>query len=485
LFKPWYIPEPELIFSKGERSINPCYGLTKFGPCGPDYTKQSEFISIKMGLIGTAEAITSIKSFIDTLTNVVFPKDKNAIYLLQFPGLNKTTKFNCTIQLSKTWEEIISRDEWNSCKNQGDWRDSGKEFLNYFEKKLELMKVRIPPPNIILLAITNNELKTIQMPGLKYYKVKFAHRTFSKQSQINASFSEGDLDFHNIIKAIGLKHHIPTQLVTQRTWEQKESQTQDPCMIAWNFSVANYYKATGLPWKIVDLSPGTCYAGISFYPESIEKGGIMNVSLAQIFLHTGQSYVLRGEPFHWDSRKGRDPHLNEEQAAGLMVKILEEYKAHMGQYPSRIVLHKTTNYRDDELKGFENAANMVSKKDFLTLFFSDIRFYTDDDYPVVRGTVMTINNEYLLFTSGYIPALGSYSGNRVPVPLHVKFFRSDSPADLLLQEILAFTKLDWNNAEFASSTPITLKVSQNVGRILAEKRTRGIDYLEKEYRFYM
>jgi len=142
--------------------------------------------------------------------------------------------------------------------------------------------------------------------------------------------------------------------------------------------------------------------------------------------------------------------------------------------------------KNDEIKGFEKAANMVSKKDFLTLFFSDIRFYTDDDYPVVRGTVISINNhEHLLFTSGYIPALGSYGGNRIPVPLYVKFFRSDSPADLLLQEILAFTKLDWNNAEFASSIPITLKVSQNVGRILAEKRAKKIDYLEKEYRFYM
>ncbi len=213
---------------------------------------------------------------------------------------------------------------------------------------------------------------------------------------------------------------------------------------------------------------------------------IMNDSLAQIFLHTGQSYVLRGEPFLWDSRKGRDPHLNQEQANGLMVKILEEYKAHMGQYPSRVVLHKTSNYRDNETKGFESAANMVSKKDFLTVNFSDIRFYTDDDYPVVRGTVISINNrEHLLYTSGYIPVLGSYSGNRVPVPLYIKFVRSDSPADLLLQEILAFTKLDWNNAEFASSIPITLKVSQNVGRILAEKRTRDIDYLEKEYRYYM
>ncbi len=50
---------------------------------------------------------------------------------------------------------------------------------------------------------------------------------------------------------------------------------------------------------------------------------------------------------------------------------------------------------------------------------------------------------------------------------------------------MAFSKLDWNNAEFCSKFPITLKVSHRVGIILAEARARKIQNLPKQYRFYM
>ena len=40
--------------------------------------------------------------------------------------------------------------------------------------------------------------------------------------------------------------------------------------------------------------------------------------------------------------------------------------------------------------------------------------------------------------------------------------------DMVLREILALTKLNWNSADFSVSEPITLAFSRRVGEILAE-----------------
>ena len=78
-----------------------------------------------------------------------------------------------------------------------------------------------------------------------------------------------------------------------------------------------------------------------------------------------------------------------------------------------------------------------------------------------------------------------YVGAHVPIPLSIKLLECDSTYDQLLTEIMAFSKLDLNNAEFCSKYPITLKVSHRVGIILAEARARQIQNLPKQYRFYM
>ncbi len=482
----WRINEPELIFSRGSRDVNPCNGLIKYGPCGPDIYKEAEYLPIRVGLIGTVNAINGIKTFLYNLSNKIYPIDKDNDYLTLFPGLSQISKINCKISLSKTWEDIITKKEFDACLQKFSRVERGQEFINLFEKKFDTMIVREPPPHIILLAVMNEELGHFQKQGMKTHIVKFAKRTFSDKSILAAQLSGGDLDFHNIIKAIGLKYQKPTQLVTERTWTQEEGKTQDPSMVAWNFSVGLYYKATGIPWKVVDLCPGTCYAGVGFYPDNIAQGGYMGVSMAQIFLHTGQSYVLRGQPFPWDFNQDRNPHLNKNHASALMMEIVNEYKNHMGQEPQRIVIHKSTEFDKEELEGFNEGAKIILDKNFICISRKDVRFYTDDQYPVVRGTVISVsNNEHFLYTSGFIPALNTYPGSQVPTPLYVKLYDCDSTYEQLLTEIMAFSKLDWNNAEFCSKLPITLKVSHRVGIILAEARARKIQNLPKQYRFYM
>jgi len=71
----------------------------------------------------------------------------------------------------------------------------------------------------------------------------------------------------------------------------------------------------------------------------------------------------------------------------------------------------------------------------------------------------------------------------VPRPLEILQHVGDSPWNVVLQEILALTKMNWNTADFACRDPITLAFSHRVGEILAETPTRA--KIRQEYKFYM
>jgi RNAse (barnase) inhibitor barstar len=60
------------------------------------------------------------------------------------------------------------------------------------------------------------------------------------------------------------------------------------------------------------------------------------------------------------------------------------------------------------------------------------------------------------------------SGARVSQPLQVLEHFGDSPWDVVLREILAPLKMNWNTADFACRKPITTSFSKRVGEILAE-----------------
>ena len=69
----------------------------------------------------------------------------------------------------------------------------------------------------------------------------------------------------------------------------------------------------------------------------------------------------------------------------------------------------------------------------------------------------------LLYTSGYIPYLEVYPGPRVPSSLEILEYFGDTTMDVIGKEILALTKLNWNNAKVSKKAPITIAFSRRVG----------------------
>ena len=158
-----------------------------------------------------------------------------------------------------------------------------------------------------------------------------------------------------------------------------------------------------------------------------------------------------------------------------MRGVLDLYqKQNRWSLPGRIVVHKTSRYWDEELAGFEDACQSVPRRDFVALGSRGIQFYRPGEYPALRGTYVKFGAEnILLYTVGYIPFLRTYPGARVPHPLEVLEHHGDSSWNVVLQEILALTKTNWNTADFACSEPVTIAFSHRVGQILAELPTHS------------
>lgn len=304
---------------------------------------------------------------------------------------------------------------------------------------------------------------------------------------------KGHQNLRRGLKAEAMQHGITTQIVWPRTLRLTEStagtgegKAQDPATRAWNFVTALYHKAEGSPWRLAEIEPNTCFVGVSFYREIAEQKSRLRTSMAQAFTSSGDGYVLRGSSFEWkESQRERSPHLDEKAAAALLRDVLELYqKQNRGSLPSRIVVHKTSKYWEEELAGFEQASELVPRKDFIAFGSRGIQFYRPGNFPPVRGSWIKFSNtELMLYSVGYIPYLRTYPGPRVPQPLAIVEHHGDSPWDVVLRDILALTKMNWNTAAFACSMPITIAFSRMVGQILAELPDKLP--FKHEYRFYM
>src|SRR5690606_25951744 len=110
------------------------------------------------------------------------------------------------------------------------------------------------------------------------------------------------------------------------------------------------------------------------------------------FDELGNGLILRGTPVEID-KNDRVPRLTEEQSYNLLVAALNEYRVAMRAYPSRVVLHKTSNFSEAEIRGMEAAARTfrIDTVDFVTVMDSSLRLFRNGNYPPYRGTFANLD----------------------------------------------------------------------------------------------
>ena len=279
----------------------------------------------------------------------------------------------------------------------------------------------------------------------------------------------GDLltrDFRRALKARAMQHKMPIQIGRDNVFVDGEG-NQDPATRAWNMSVALYYKAGGIPWRLKLDGPQTCFVGVSFHHMKTTRRHFVHSSIAQAFSSDGDGFALRGELVPWNPEQGRRLHLSEAQACKLGERILNEYAELNGTEPRRIVLHKTSKFDDAEIDGFKEAFARVPIVELINLMPTMFRLLQYGAYPPARGTLCTLNGAGFLFTTGFVLEWGTYPGPHIPAPIRIM-----SPDEIDLQraasEILGLTRINWNTAQNTSGQPVTLRFARRVGGIMAE-----------------
>lgn len=281
-----------------------------------------------------------------------------------------------------------------------------------------------------------------------------------------------------------MQYNIPIQIIRDRI-ANPTAEMQDPATIAWNFFTALYYKASGTPWGLIrkDSAETTCYAGISFFKSRDKKS--TQTSIAQIFNELGKGVILRGEEITL-KKNDRTPHLDDQQAYNLLTQSLKEYYDAVKIFPKRLVLHKTSNFNEDEIYGFTQAARElhINQIDLVSIQTSDIRLYRSGNYPPMRGTHFTMTDKHhLLYTRGSVPYYETYPGRYIPRAIEIKLATYDESPNVICDEILTLTKMNWNNTQFDRQMPITIECARNVGEIL--KYLNPDDNMQLKYSFYM
>lgn len=501
VFRAFYLEEPKLVFANGGVSVDPKAGLNDYGPYGHEPGRV-----IKLGLVGTGMGIQSFKDFLRRAQGRLSPglnkrnKPLDPHTFPDFPGCSESKTFRANfIVANGSHERVIPLDFFKQALGTPKDQDKIHQVVDLTVKQIDAMAALEETPDVIVLVLppeVGEECASVGVPmsrmkvrltPLQRLRKKFEKESMETgQSHLGLEFDDPDRDtpatayfnIHHALKAHAMKSGRPTQVI----WESTLA-NPNLASIAWNFFTALYYKAGNSPWRLQSLPEQTCFVGVSFFKESPTASADMQTSLAQVF-GAGEGIVLRGEKAQFDRKRDRKAHLSEEGARKLLERAVEQYKLQHQLPPKRVVVHKTSRYWPEELRGLKAALGDVYHYDFLAIESGGIRFMRIGRRPPLRGTVVPVGEgNYLLFGNGFIPYLRAYPGKRIPRPLEIVEHHGVSPAETVCQEMLALTKLNWNSCSFGSSVPITIRFARDVGKILTELPKGTVP--ETKYKFYM
>ncbi|MEJ2249275.1 MAG: hypothetical protein P8Y97_06390 [Candidatus Lokiarchaeota archaeon] len=459
-------------------------GILNYLPNGLSETNQK----IPIGILGSSRSYNDAIDFIQLLSHSIpgntYPNSN--IRSIDFPGLYENGPLGFQFELDQNYCQKIDQEEIEKILDISNHGDRIIRFSHLIEQILKDFSAQNPPKPIILLALPRKILKVCSDPFTKSNKIKLWSRHYRDLKNITELPQDERpifYDFHNYIKVLGYELNLPTQLMMPDTLEFKGGNLDDPASIAWNFTVAQYYKKTGIPWKLADLNPETVHVGISFYYDISKRDNIViKAAIAQVYMRTGDSQIARGLEMGVEHEEDiKYTNLTEEQAEDIIKKAINLYKRqHNNKPPNRIVIHKKSEYLEEEVEGFNSATKGIEIADYLHIKeFSNFNALTSTDYPIARGSVFERENSdkriFNLYTTGYIPCLDTYPGSMIPKPLEVIVEKSESNTQTLARDILNLTKLDWNSTDFCKRLPVTISVSQKVGKIMGELRGRDIE----------
>ena len=480
---------PELEFGDNKAYFtDPRVGLASAGPFSLRFGRAHK-AQIRLGLVGPGNLLNDARHWYRRCEREVLTGKPGVPMYVDFPGFERA--FQSVVVLNQAWEVDVADRLDAALELSGHKRfeavlDTYTAALRKLsrEQSVDVITCCLPPEVITNCWSVTRTLTRIERNQL----IRARKEEEEGQLSFDAVWAPDDTpeellqrDFRRALKARAMESNTPIQIVTSGLLYDDQA-NQDAGTRAWNSSVALFYKAGGIPWRVRPQGPETCFVGISFHYLRTTKADLMYSSVAQAFSSEGDGFALKGESVPRTSETQRSAYLNSAQAGKLAHKVLTEYRERTGRDPARIVLHKTTRFTTEEREGFSTVFGDIPILEFINIEPSDFRLVQRSAYPPKRGTLCRINDDATyIFTTGYIPEWETYPGMHIPVPLKIV---TDRDTDILraASDVLALARMNWNTAFDTTGAPITLRFARQVGGIMAEV---GLREPSPSYRFYM
>ena len=464
---------------------DPRDGLNLFGPLD-----RGKSAGLSVGVIGTSEGIDRYKKWVIEINSPIID-DPIKPNRPPFPGFH--TIFECQWILEPSVEISISAIELDALLRTDDKHKRVFNTVNYFaekiidaskneSEKIDLWFVVIPedvvrychPESFVPVELRIDTEKTV---SAKYAQSTYDWPDLFESINVDSEPYYWEVNFRNQLKAKLLPKMILTQIIRETTMapqdfiipklnRDKRAIINRKSEIAWNICTSIYYKLGGRPWKIANIRNGVCYVGLVFKKDEKHKDPRNACCAAQMFLDSGDGVVFRGAVGPYYNPNKDEFHLKYAEAQKLISLALHTYKEkNQGNPPKELFIHGKVKFNREEWEAFQSVidkqTNLVGVKITEDRGF---KLYRKQDCPVLRGTAYVVNEKMAyLWTNGFTPRIFTYPGREVPLPILIEVCRGNVDIEVVLDDIMALTKLNYNTCIYGDGIPVTLRFADAVG----------------------
>ena len=472
--------EPELEFGDQHHHPDPRLGLVEAGPLQPPLGEV-----IRIGVVGSAKTVESAQKYLSDVTMGVKGKtEKHPNLHPDFPGLGNQNPFRCRFEIPEGATAALSQSRIDKIIKEQNHEKAVEMAVEETAALLQTLDDSGERPDVAIVALPVALIERV-------WNAKVDSKSTTEKEDSGGSDAP---NFRGMLKSRTMGLSFPIQIVWEDVIDEKASiprkikesrdrDIQDQADRSWNLLTTIYYKGSGrIPWRRMPREGeyAACYVGISFYREA--GGQQLFTSAAQMFDERGRGFILKGKRAQTESR-GRHPYMTFDDAYELTSQVLLAYKNHHKHFPARVIVLKTSRFRDDEAEGILKALDEdgTELRDLVWVQESySVKILRDGNYPVLRGTFVNLAGKGLLYTNGSIPYYGTYPGQYDPRPLLLCPHEScDSTISQIAEEVFSLTKINWNSTQMNQRLPIPIRAARKVGEVLKymdEGQTVSTDY---------
>ena len=465
--------EPQLIFrnnqNQGEsKDYHPMRGLVNNKPFDANLNGLIYSNEINLSIICGKAYAPALYGFLSQLHSKHTTGNINPDYLIDYPGF--ASAFNLPLNIpvfeqSEKWLDINFK---------------GQNNLELHDNAINLAR---------LITSKIDQIANTQSQSTIVVFIPNEWQLFESYINFKESF-----DLHDYIKAYAASKGVPTQLIREKTLNDGLK-----CQIYWWLSLSFYVKSLRTPWILNGQEKNTAYAGIGYSVSKTQNKSEIVIGCSHIYDSNGQGLKYKLSKIdNYVLDKKSNPYLSYKDAFQFGISIRELFYQSLDKLPERVVIHKRTRFTDEEVNGIKASLNMagIKKIDLIEISYeTDARFLAMntfqnllqvDKFPISRGTCI-VTNKYsaLLWTHGIVPSVrqSSYKfylgGRSIPSPLKITKHYGDSDINIIANEILGLTKMNWNSLDLYSKLPSTIDSSNQIakiGKLLSRFEGKTYDY---------